>query len=318
MKEVVDAAVSAAGRSGLRATVIVLEANGPTLGHAESTVVGATTPVRDDSELIVLRGQHDQLARLRDQIASERDQIKGDRDGLSARVRELEARLAQAAATNGAQTSAPAVGDGKMAQPTAVAAFEATAVSLLNLDEKVLKLCEKQGWATVGHLRDALLTGKLKEHKVADKVIVGVAERLLGRVDRLEGQAVIAAKPAAGDSGVPVGHVDRPWLERLEACRRKEQKRRDLLSSIAKLEAEIAAPHPPDEQAMLQKKRDAEKSVLSVTNAQVIAMLFSMGLNHNLQEVDGLDGALKQAGLVQFMQTPPAPVTDVAPAASEG
>jgi hypothetical protein len=323
VKDVVEAAVQAAGRSGLRATVILLEGGKPVLGHAESSVGGSNGHVNgpDEGALNALKSQHDALARQRDSIASERD-------ALNARVRELEASLAKAhadaaaqsaaAGVTNAQTSAPA--DGK--QPSAMAAFEEAPIALLNLDEKVLKVCEKQGWDTVGKLRAAMLDGKLKEAKVADKAIVGVAERLLGRVERVDGQpkngATAPASAAGGDPSLPVGHVDKPWKDRLDAARRKDTNRKQGQASVAALEAELAqkfptAPNPPTEDYnALMKKLQSARSVLAVTNGQVIAMLFCLGLNHDLKEVVDLDGALKQAGLVHLMETQPAPAETAA------
>lgn len=244
MRELVEAAVRAAGAQGLPTTVIIVggvrEARAVaapgggyvgaiedvpgrlTLGHAEGL---PAAPVVDPTPAtLALSGE-------RDKLAAEVVKLARERDGYSAEVRKLEAKLAGTPANGtGNGTGGPAAGEG-------IGAFGAEPITTLGLDDKTVKVATKMGYATVGALV-ALFTAPGDEDKAKLAAFVAkltkdarieVAERLLGRAPpaahavAVKGDGTEApAAPGGASSGAPAEHKDKLWTDRIAAARRKE------------------------------------------------------------------------------------------------
>jgi hypothetical protein len=118
--------------------------------------------------------------------------------------------------------------------------------------------------------------------------------------------APVAVGGPAGDiaPGVPEGHADRPWPERLAAARGKqatliatEERVREKQAAIDTLEADDA--EVPEE--LLDELIDAETDV-KVTRAQLVATRWCMGLDPDPGIT--LDAALERANLGPWMENP--------------
>jgi hypothetical protein len=340
MRELVEAAVRAAGAQGLPTTIIMVggqrtaieDAPGRVvMGHAEGVL-----PVRIGTEgpsagTLAMSAERDRLAAA---VAS----LARERDSYSAEVRKLEAKLAAAAepAANGnGHPPAPAAVDG-------VGAVGSEPIAVLGLDEKTLKVAAKMGCTTTGSLyalyrspeqadKDKLATfvGKLTKD-----ARIEVGERLLGRAPPATHAVAVQGDGVAGAaSGAPAEHKDRLWQDRLAAARRKETAFTTARTSAEEHRAGLLARWPacigldPDNQEQVTRpaglgEKDGKAfealrhhySIASgdaeVTLAQVQAILWACGLSYDDNDASAVDGALKRADLVHLMETAPAPAPE--------
>lgn len=293
-----EAIVAAAKREGV-VTVVVSPApnTGPPSG-------GGVDP-----------NQYNELNAAYERVKAAHGAVTAERDGFSLQLREMEAKARHYESLAAAQGGQPGAAPGAVpAQPAAIVAYEGLPIDVLQLDEKMLKsLSKTRGWDTLGKLRAALLEGKLKtEAKLTKDDIIGVAEKLLGKVPPSGVPAPTgAAAPTSNTGGaadVPIGQKDRSWMERLQAARRKEQKKRGIEAKMDQLRrgAFVGADGKPLAPQDAAKVLDTESKVLEVTNAQMTALLWSCGFEFDpAKGFGGVDDALTKAGLVALVETAP-------------
>jgi flagellar biosynthesis chaperone FliJ len=246
-------------------------------------------------------GARGEVERLTKALEEARASAGGpDTPALLERIKELEAAAAAPAAPAGEDPGAP------------LASFDAYPISVLGLEKKELKGCEKAGCQTVGEVREALLAGKLKEVKLPKDSVIIIANKLLGQAP--SGKALAEAMPAA--SSAPAGHNDRPWEERIDAAFRKEKKAKEIratfdqmMAQVKALEGQQSTPDTEAKLADLRAKATAQDKMLGMYEGQVCAVLWSLGLPHDLVKVRSVDGSLQAAGLVHLMRGTPAPET---------
>lgn len=328
MRDLVDAAVASAARSGVQAAIILVGGNAP---HGERQEAERHSgelpppPPLDD-------GAVDD--RLRQAIA-QRDKALAEHAAMRQTVAELNAKLHAAAQATTPVTAAPAA-----EQCVAVAEYEECSLEMITLSDKSAALCRKKGIDTVGKLRGAFMAGELVKWKLPRADIISACEQLLGRVPSGRGlkapagTAPTAAAPAGGaaGAGVPAGHTDRAWLERLKVARVKQAKGDRIKAVLAKQEAEIreklgvtcdeSYSHPvfvtalvnqliahtaqPPENVKLVSDFLTSRGHRGVAYAQATSLIWALGFDP--KTADRLDPALKAAGLVHLMESAPEPV----------
>ena len=201
-----------------------------------------------------------------------------------------------------AASSSPAGGE----QPVETVSIDAYGIDVLGLPADISKKVCKV-YANIGALREAATAGKLKDLKLpgGQKAIIDIQERLLGRVppERIPAGAPTSAAGGVAE-GVPAGHADRPWLDRLGAVKAKE---RDMQEWAAKLAA-VKAAHPvetemPDEE--YDKLLDARHEH-DIAKSQVVALVWGLGLEKEHLRGDGgsVDACLTKAGLTHLTDSP--------------
>lgn len=311
MRELVEAAVQAAARAGV--TAIIIDGHNGN-GNGASAPVAAALPPGAPADAVArfnaATARVQELeGHLRNQSAS-LQAITGERDTYSARLREAEAKIRSAPA--GATTGSPV--------PTAPS-LDGQPISILGLDEEeIAKKVLKKGYDTVGKLRVALLEGKLaSEVKLSKDRIIATWEALAGKVPPATllpggGGVPVGTPPSATAAvGLPAGHVDRPWPERIAAARKKQGQRDVLMADVARLEAELATCTDQTRRAAIDAEVKGKNSTLDTIRGQVFCLLWSGGLYSNPNTAPknprdvNVDAALKDAGLVHLMETPPAP-----------
>lgn len=317
MKDLVDAAIASAARSGVQAAVILI-GNGVENARQVERFGEVPPPPGDD-------GAVDD--RLR-QAIGQRDKALADHAAMRQTVAELNGKL------HAQQTQEPAA-----EQPVAVAEYEDCSLEMIQITDKSATLCRKKGIDTVGKLRSAFMGGELTTWKLPRADIISVAEQLLGRVPAGRGlKAPSAAAPTEGGtetasaSGVPTGHEDRAWLERLKVARVKEAKGDRIKAVLVKQEAQIrellavtcneSYSHPafidaligqlvahnslPPETVKLVSEFVAARGHRGTAYAQATSLIWAMGFDP--KAADRIDPALKVAGLVHLMESAPEPV----------
>jgi hypothetical protein len=330
VKDLLEAIVASAQRSGTRVGIVIVDAernNGNTPGFSlggetddgsEATAGPVNPPAALPPEIAAteiegLRSQYVGALKQRDEATTALLAAQQERDKYSAAAREAEARAAgltqqlqAAAAGQPVQMPAPGAAQGA----SQVSQFDGLNVEVLGLEEKLLKsLTKTRGWATIGQLKAALLEGKLKsEAKLSKDEVIGIAERLLGKPPSLPTPAGVgvAAGPA---STAPSGHKDRDWKERLTAARRKEAKKSQIMGKLQQIVAEIGKYAQGQVPPQLLQAKDTEEKTLELTNAQVAALLWACGFEFDPAAgpagFSSVDATLTRYGLVQFIETLP-------------
>jgi len=294
-QQIVEAAVNAAARQGIGATVIVLGGGGN--GTAPAPIPEHITVEHEhyqhsmtDSEVgSKLMAAEKHIALLTEHLAK-RDQT----------ITEFQQTVEQMRAAP--QPSSSPAGE----QPAETVSIDAYGIDVLGLSADISKKVCKV-YANIGALREAATAGKLKDLKLpgGQKAIIDIQERLLGRVppERIPASAPTSAAGGVAE-GVPAGHTDRPWLDRLGAVKAKE---RDMQEWAAKLVA-IKAAHPvetemPDEE--YDKLLDARHEH-DIAKSQVVALVWGLGLEKEHLRGDGgsVDACLTKAGLTHLTDSP--------------
>lgn len=293
-QQVVEAAVNAAARQGIGATVIVLGAEGNGVAVPYQAASAPLQHSMTDSELgAKLQAAEQHIAALTEQL-TQRDTT----------ITQLQNAVSGAASAGAAQGAAEATA----AQPADTVSIDAYGIDVLGIPEDVAKKVRKV-YATIGALREAATSGALKEMKLkgGQKAIIDIQERLLGRVppERIPASAPPGTGGGGGVAeGVPAGHTDRPWLDRLGAVKAKE---RDMQEGAAKL-AGIRQQFPvetemPDTE--YDKLLDARHE-FDISKSQVVALVWGLGLDkeHLRGDAGSVDACLTAAGLSHLTDTP--------------
>lgn len=252
-------------------------------------------------------------------------------EALQAQVAELTGKLAtaeQQLASAATATAAPTNGTGESngAHAAPLAAFEGYAIDVLGLSEKAAKGVKKLKVSTIGELRTQFLAGALAEKRMGRAEIIEVAQKMLGQVPSLEdgpANGAAPAAPAAAQADVPVGVTPQSWMRQLEAARKKEARCAEFTAQAA----ELAAKAQVLQQGQLTPETQAELNQVSqdhataartaaVYHSQIVCLLWTMGLPHDLAKVQNVDGSLKAAGLPHLIEEVPAPSDQ--PAATAG
>jgi len=314
-ENVIAAAVQAAVSQGVEATIIVLG--------------GSAAPPAQIPEHITVEHEHYQHSATSGEVAGKVGAYEkrieeliltlAQRDAhISALQQEADQREAAPATTLSAEAITPA-------QPEGGVSIDTYSIDVLGIPEEIAAKVRKV-YTTIGDLRAAVISGALKEMKLkgGQKAIIDIQERLLGRVppERIAGATPVAGGGAAATGGgvaegVPEGHSDRPWLDRLGAVKAKEQDMKDWAAKMGALRAEY-----PDETAMPDASYDElMKSIKEhdVAKSQVVALVWGLGLDkEHLRGDDGcVDACLRDAGLTHLAAEPtPRVVPEPAPASA--
>ena len=299
-QSVVEAAVQAAARQGIEATIIVLGTN----GSAPTTAVPEYITVEHEHYHSATEGEAgEKLAAMERHIAMLTEALTS-RDETITEMR---------AAIEGLRAAPPLpTTDGAQAQPTVeqpaeTVSIDSYAIDVLGIPEEIAKKVRKV-YTNIGALREAAATGKLGDLKLkgGQKAIIDIQERLLGRVpsERIPASAPAASTGGGTTEGVPAGHSDRPWLDRLGALKAKE---RDMAEWAGKLAA-IQAEHP-DETNMPDAAYDAlmdARHEHDIAKSQVVALVWGLGLDKEHLRGDGgnVDACLAGAGLSHLTDNP--------------
>lgn len=286
-QQVVEAAVNAAASRGVETTVIVLGGgNGmaPSMAAQDHAMAGVPLPSYTDSEVASkLMAAEKALAELTAQL-SQRDQT----------ITQLQ------------QSAAAQVPTGASEQPTETVSIDAYGIEVLGIPEDIASKVSKV-YATVGALREAASSGKLKEMKLkgGQKAVIDIQERLLGRVppERIPASAAPAAA-ATGDSATPAGHSDRPWMDRLGAVKAKERDMAEWAAKLAALRQQFPVEtEMPDEE--YDKLLDARHEH-DIAKSQVVALVWGLGLDkeHLRGDNGSVDACLVAAGLTHLTDNP--------------
>lgn len=316
MRELIEAAVQSAARSGIQAAVVMVDgsaAGGVTFRSPAAAAQGGSI---DAQQQIAALQEHLSAA------AQARDSALRQNEQLSQQFREAQARIAQLESQGGGQAPAPD-------QPTEIVDHESLGIATLNLPEKVVKVCSKNEIQTIGQLR--AFYPQLGEYKINQKDRITTAEALMGRISMQTSAAQAAPASSAPSGDTPAGHTDRPWTKRLEVARFKENKGAQLIAGLKRESdaiREIVPSFPEEGEADFWDKalvavfssegEDREKAinllakyiggkvVQEITSAQVAAMIYALGLDPKTSRE--IDQALESAGLIQFVETVPEPV----------
>jgi len=280
-QQVVEAAVQAAASQGIEATIIVM---GGRNGVAPAAVPDTYQHSMTDSEVgSKLQAAEKHIALLTEELAK-RDQT-----------------ITEMASVPPVVVAAPAGAE----QPTDTVSIDAYDIEVLGLPEEIVKKVRKL-YPTIGPLREAAATGKLGPLKLkgGQKAIIDIQERLLGRVppERIPAGAPTAIEGVA--EGVPAGHTDRSWLDRLGAVKAKE---RDMQEGAAKLAA-VKAQYPVETEmpdAEYDKLLDARHE-FDIAKSQVVALVWALGLDkeHLRGDTGSVDACLTAAGLSHLTDNP--------------
>jgi hypothetical protein len=367
MQEFVDAAVAAAGRSGARIGLIIVE------GKATNGVAGPSGVASDEvtrsvatwkAEAERATGQVNDLCARLDKAekalaaaktagpdaagaAAATEKLILERNALAKELQETKAKLAAAPAApaGGVPLGAP--------QPDALPKLRDYKIDILGLDSDIAKKCAKGNIATVGALEDIALDGaKMKDAlKLTKDQVTEVHTALLRRSRASDAPAPGGAQASASTGGrpsdVPQGHPDQPWMERLASLRRKEVKVREEEAKVSAkrneldaLKAQLSARWPSARQLdpqgrevivlpmkeggpaipmadmpaffeMFSKVNAAEHELSEadkwreVFAGQVITLKWCINVERSPAKAPTVDEALRQAGLVHLMETPP-------------
>lgn len=327
MKDLIEAAVAAAGRSGVRTAVIVVggdEGAGHSVVEHEHYHHGGSP-----EEIAALQDQLAQLAQARDSLSRQNEQVVGQLNEALANLREAQAEVVRLSAQEPQTPAAP-----EPHQEIEVVDYDSMPVATLNLPEKALKALVKHEVETIGQLRENYKN--LPTWKVTKNDCIAVAEALMDRIPSRGGHTA-TTEPAqnsvpvssGGATDVPEGHTDRPWKERVRVLRLKEKKRGELEQQMADLLEDLqqAAPGVPaagDKEffsktcaaivSLENEEAQGEAAKLFVAysdlgekhiknNVQALALLFALGFNPKVAKT--LDAALEVAGLVHLMENVP-------------
>lgn len=342
MQELVDAAVAAAGRSGSRVAVIIADGAKPTTNGAGAPSADPAMLAEAQKAAAGWKAEAEKhAAQVKDLAQRLEAASKAPTGGTVTPIEtvqklaalekerdELRARLA----------SAPPAGTIPLgaAQPDALPKLRDYKIDILGLDAELTKKAAKANVATIGQLEDLALSteaDKLKNTlKLTKDQVTEVHAALLRRSRASDAPATGVQTPAsapAGKSDVPHGHADTPWLTRLEKLRIQSGKyvgkKRDVDAAKAALTARwpnarqldpesrevtvLPANLPPaDFPAFFESamKLQEEEKLADIYGAHVVALRVSTNLEKNLSVAPTVDDALKAAGLVHLMETPPA------------
>jgi hypothetical protein len=317
---IVEAAVQAAARSGAQATVIVVGASNGVPAHTHDQYddhyaaprntapvppppaevpVPAASSYTNDEVVSKLQAAEKQIQEMVKALA-QRDQV----------ISEL-----QQAAEKGVAVMSQATPGDQPQQPTDVVSIDAYEIDCLGIgDESIVRKLKKSGYTTIGQVRQGFNNLKDLKLKGGQKTIIDIAERLLGKIPAATGaggatQVQPAATAVAVADGVPEGHSDRAWLDRLGAVKAKE---RDMRDEVAKMEA-IRKEHP-DENQMPDEVYDSyqqHQHEYDMARSQVIALVWGLGLEAGPFKQGGntatVDDCLRASGLAHLCDEP-APV----------
>lgn len=334
MKELVEAAVEAAARSGVRASVIVIDAKN-----------GSDQAVQESHELQELRDLTHQLqAKL---LATEGEladvKVKSDPRFLlakDARIAELNAQLKETSKTaaeavrraseveKAMQEAAdkPATAEDAEAQEELQRAVSRIAelesllqsrdavcpdegsttvqpitdnvdsqgVDILGLEKKHARKFIKLGWKTVGELRTAFLAGEVKAKAGLKK------DDVITVGEKLINAAVSLSPSKLAvevKSDVPDGIKPPTWTQVLSAAKRKRDEVALCQAEMDKLQSEITGCED-SLSGSLNARLDEVKLQRDVYHAQVLAFAWMLGLDHKAGD---LDSALTNAGLAELV-----------------
>jgi hypothetical protein len=311
MRDLVDAAVAAAKRVGATAAIVLIDAGQKTTDTTDAAAgdkfVADASVVQElqdrnrelekrmaaaDSELVERQQKIDALSKAAKELVVE------DTRALHAEIAhlrdELAARSVHTVGTS-AEQSAP------VASLEPITSLDDGKISVLAIEADLHKKLVKNGFDTIGKLRDGLLAGKLAEMKIKKDDIISIGEKLL-RIPHGPSTAphtppappdvTIAATTVTGDSSVPAGHVDLTWTERLEACFRRRDELRKYERYIQDIEAKISAGGPDVDNLKVQLEKTS--NMRDVLHGQQMALVFALGLNPKSRDIDA---ALESAGL---------------------
>jgi len=334
----VEHAIRAAQRAGVPATLIVLgtddgvELDVPDdLVEDQAYAEGAVAKAADEqsSEKHVdpepLWNEIEDLKKKL--IASEKraneaasNAVPPDNQVLQHRIAELEGELA---ATKDMAAQAPPTGDkDQVIDMAPLASFDEYPVANLGLTQKTQKGVDRCGCKTVADVRVAFLEGKLQSKekdggKLPKDSVIEVADKLLGRAPSIDGVIATTPTDAVPAAGLPAGHEDRPWTERLQAAFRKEIRAGEVRQAITQLTTEITrlrgqqiTPEVEQQLASAQAELQKQEKRLAMFDGQVVASLWSCNLPHDLKTHRTVNNALRAAGLPHLMNEPPQPVSE--------
>lgn|GEM_PF-6221150 len=328
--------VKAAKAAGMSATIIVLHQDGDDLVEApeDGEDIAYAEGALKNGDVLTQHGRVQQLLQERDAARAEVEKLLAEKaeappDGaapwgadpeeltkakqtiaeLECTIETYKADLAKAQACTvpvGAPTDSADEADLPMAS------FENYPIDVLGLEKKEYKGCQKAGCKTVGDVKVALMEGKLKEAKLPKDSIITVANKLLGAAPSSRAEAPQAAQEVS--STAPAGHEDRSWDARLQAAFKKEERVREfrivydqMLGQRKQLEGQAPTPDIGVQLEELEKRMVTQDKMLRMYEGQLSAVLWSMGLPHDISKVKSVDGSLQAAGLAHLMRETPAP-----------
>jgi len=319
VRELIDAAVNAAGKAGLRAAVVIVDgqkvpATGPMDGEA-----GKQMPVLEQRieeltrELEAARavppGAGVDTSALDGALKEAEGKLEAERGKAAALTDQLAAARAEVEALRAGGTAPP--------QPPmdgTTIDFDTQEIAFLGLEGKVERALKKVGCGTVGELKAKYLAADAdafrKEAKLTKDQMIAIGMALAGRAP--SSSAVPTAKPDGGKeaapvnaaAGVPAGHIDRPWPERYRATRAKVVRMEASDAKIKELREGAAKEHPDavvdgvlDLHKLPPEEADAirtEEGTYNTVRGQVIAGIWHCGLDPT---AGTLDAALERAGI---------------------
>ena len=294
---IVAAAVAAAAAQGVETTVIVIGSGG--------------TAASQVPEHITVEHEHYQHSMTDTEVAGKLTAAINQIEALTTQLAQRDEVISglQQATENAITVAKAAVAAGGPEQPTDTVSIDSFSIDVLGIADDVAKKIRKI-YPTVGALRDAATTGKLADLKLkgGQKAIIDVHERLLGLVppERIPAQAPAPTTAAAAADGVPSGHADRPWLDRLGAVKAKERDMQEWATKIAA--ARQAYPVETDmPDAEYDKLVDARHEH-DIAKSQVVALVWGLGLDKEGLRTDGdggsVDACLIASGLSHLTDAP--------------
>lgn len=318
MKDLVDAAVAAAGRTGVRMTMLLLGGDAP-------------APTGDASvEANRLKARIQELEGvLQARAAQGPPPVAGTVEAGAIKVLQDQLQVAQAEITKlqgviaVAQTPAMAPQSGAV-----VGTHDGLPLDGLGLDEKIAGPIKKAGIATIGALRTAYL---------AEGGLYGAIKGLTKDHLHAVGTALLRGTPSGGtpppapsgnghapatvipaDPTLPTGHNDRSWKDRFNAAKSKEDRRNATDASLKVLYERVKTEHPAlvkDGVVDFEGLRTAAKPLhdqikkeeqdLAIVRAQMIAMLWGCGLPIDCPSIQA---AVEKAGIKLPAAPAPAPI----------
>jgi hypothetical protein len=271
----IDELVAAAGRHGVPCVVVGgISKNGN--GHASDD------EDEDDVEVVApfmaapdAGGDAEEVAKLRAQV----QKLTAELQRPSAEARAAPARI-------------PAGDYGSMEdQSVEVLGFE---------DDKLTKTLMRQGYETIGKLRAGCVA--LAESKLKKDWLIEIGMKLAGAGPSSSSPAPAGAAVSASDA--PLGHTDRPWLERLAAAQQKQHELDATRTKHAERQAQAAKlvkagkPVPGGLDDELIK---LDEDILTDTAKSVV---LRWAMNLDCDPDISLDESLRRANLGPWMSSP--------------
>lgn len=267
----------------------------------QEAVKGAeTSALQLDAELANFEKETAEIASKADLLIKAKDaEMEQLKQELAAEKAEKEKIIAEKASLEIDKSRQEAVVTTEKPVVKVAAAFEDLDISLLGFGDKLVTSLVKEGIKTTKQLREALLSGKLRsEHKLPDKNIHTIAERLLGLVSDSSDDKSKRERPTwlrtDCDHIGPAGLRGRSWVEVFHKAELRNKnllenrviynQTREKIADYKEIPAKGAAGYQTYMELLAKEKTALENMKLRFV--EVCAMVWTLGLDNSSRSED--------------------------------